>query len=173
MSRPIAQLIKFLIMLALFVLYLGLNSEGLRILAPFLGRKLYKLPLPFFYLLGGYEGWRNLDYAYLVCSFFFFASWTSCYALMEYLLLGEVSLPKQGRVNAAAYQRVVLTISTVILVGDAITFYLGAFSRAGGWGASSISFTAIVITVGYCMCLVALAFWAVRLDLTKHQDAQD
>lgn len=170
MPRIFAWPLKLALLFGLFVVYWVVNAEGLRNIAPFLGRKLSKVPLPGFSYLADYEGLHQLDTAHVVTVFLFVASLISCTQFVRCLLIGEVSRPNGVTLNYGTYKFVVLALSVVILFADGFLFYYGTFSRTTSLFSddTGVSLTALVLTAGYCVTLFCMAFWAVRLEI-EHQ----
>lgn len=146
--------VKFLIGVG----YVAVIAEGLRIVVPALGMKLYKLPL--LGTLKDYEGWHRLDLA-LFAGILLFALSSSiwCELLDRWLFSDSASEPSGP--STANYEKCLVIVGSVILIADACLFYRAM--TFVGWGGGPFSFTALLCTLAYVAVLVAVCMTSVNL----------
>ena len=156
------SIIYCFLLVAIFFMYITVNAEGLRIIAPFFGQPLSEFPLPFVHYIDSFEGWREINCAHLVAFLYYFISIYACHLI--------VSALKNGVEELSLYDRQVLAVSFIVVVIDGILFYFGAISRALGafGGGSSFSPTMILLTFAYLIMLLVVAHWGIGiLELKK------
>jgi hypothetical protein len=141
--------------------YVAVITEGLRMVVPALGMKLYTLP--FLGTLKRYEVWHELDLApFCAVLLFLFSSYIWC-ALLETWLYGEAALAATGRCPAR-YQQCMGVLGCVILFSDACLFYRAM--NMAGWGGQGFSFTSLFCTLAYLAILVSVC--VVSVNLKRH-----
>lgn len=146
--------VKFLIGIG----YVAVIGEGLRMVVPALGIKLYRLPL--LSSLKNYEMWHKLDLAIFAGMLLFtLSSWIWC-ALLEGWLYDRTGLESSGR-SATKYERCLLVLGSVILFADACLFYRAM--TFVGWGGEAFSYTSLLSTVAYIAVLVSVCAVSVNL----------
>lgn len=138
--------------------YVAVITEGLRMVVPALGIKLYRLPL--LSVLKDYEVWHKLDLAIFAGMLLFtLSSWIWC-VLLESWLYDRTGLETSGR-SATKYERCLLVLGSVILFSDACLFYRAM--TFVGWGGEVFSATSLLCTVAYLAVLVAVCAVSVNL----------
>ncbi len=138
--------------------YVAIIGEGLRMVVPALGMKLYKLP--FLGILHDYQGWHGLDLALFAgMLLFLLSSWIWC-ALLETWLYDKSALQMSDR-SAAKYERFLAVLGAVILFSDACLFYRAMTFVA--WGAQAFSASALICTLAYVAVLVTVCAISVNL----------
>jgi hypothetical protein len=148
------KLVKLLIGIG----YVAVIGEGLRMVVPALGIKLYKLPL--LGALRQYQGWHDLDLALFAGMLLFaLSSWIWC-ALLETWLYDNTALQVTDRA-AAKYEKFLGVLGSIILLSDACLFYRAM--TFVGWGAKSFSHSAALCTLAYLAVLVAVCVVSVNL----------
>jgi len=146
--------IKFLIGVG----YVVVITEGLRMVVPALGIKLYNLPL-----LGGlrdYEGWHDLDLAPFVAVLLFLFSSSIWCSLLETWLYDGSMLQAVGR-QATRYETCLLVLGSIILFADACLFYRAM--TFVGWGGAVFSPSSLLCTLAYLAILVSVCVVSVNL----------
>jgi hypothetical protein len=138
--------------------YVAIITEGLRMVVPALGIKLYRLPLLSF--LRNYEVWHKLDLALFAGILLFALSNWIWKVLLETWLYDKSGLDSAGR-NASKYERCLLVLGSIILFSDACLFYRAM--TFVGWGGQVISPTALLCTAAYLAVLVAVCAVSVNL----------
>jgi hypothetical protein len=146
--------VKFLIGVG----YVAVITEGLRMVVPALGIKLYRLPL--LSALKHYEVWHKLDLALFAGMLLFaLSSWIWC-VLLESWLYDREGLGVSGR-NATKYERCLCVLGSVILFSDACLFYRAM--TFVGWGGEVFSVTSLLCTLAYLAVLVTICAVSVNL----------
>jgi hypothetical protein len=138
--------------------YIAIITDGLRMVVPALGLKLYKLPL-----LGNlreYEGWHRLDLALPAGMLLFALSNSLWCALLERWLYHDPSIDANGAFKSN-HQKCLTVLGFVILFSDACLFYRAM--TFVGWGGQPLSLTALICTLTYMAVLVALCSTSVNL----------
>jgi hypothetical protein len=138
--------------------YVAVIAEGLRMVVPALGLKLYKLPL--LSALKAYEGWHALDLALFAGMLLFALSSWLWSTLLETWLYDDSSLRVSDR-SAAKYERFLLVLGGGILFSDACLFYRAM--TFVGWGSKAFSFSALLSTLAYVAVLVTVCAVSVNL----------
>jgi hypothetical protein len=159
-ARVKAWLWDFAAKVILGVIYFAVISEGLRILIPPLGQKLYKLPIPFLAALEDDEVGHRLDLAHAFSLFLLigvYALWSR--VLRLYLSAGE-GFDDSGW-NSKNHRQLIVGMAAVLLGADAALFYIAMTEL--GWAGSGFSFTAIVATTCYIAVLIYVTFVSVTL----------
>lgn len=146
--------VKFLIGIG----YVAVITEGLRMVVPALGIKLYRLPL--LGALKEYQGWHQLDLAIFAALLLFtLSSWIWC-VLLETWLYDREALAVAGR-NSRKYELCMFVLGVVILFSDACLFYRAM--TFVGWGGEALSYSALICTVAYLAVLVSVCAVSVSL----------
>lgn len=141
--------------------YVIIISEGLRMVVPALGIKLYNLP--FLGTLKRFEVWHELDLApFCAVLIFLFTNYLWC-SLLDTWLYGEPTLPAAGR-SSARYQRCTAVLGSVVLFSDACLFYKAM--TMSGWGGRGFSYTSLFCTLAYLAILVSVC--VVSVNLKRH-----
>jgi hypothetical protein len=138
--------------------YVIVITEGLRMVVPALGIKLYSLPL--LGALRDYEGWHELDLAPFVAVLLFFFSSTIWCALLETWLYDGSMLKADGR-QTERYETCLLVLGSIILFADACLFYRAM--TFVGWGGAVFSISALLCTLAYLAILVSVCLVSVNL----------
>jgi hypothetical protein len=146
--------VKFLIGIG----YVAIITEGLRMVVPALGIKLYRLPL--LGMLKDYQVWHQLDLAIFAAMLLFtLSSWIWC-VLLDTWLYDKEALAIAGR-NSRKYELCMFVLGTVILFSDACLFYRAM--TFVGWGGEAVSISALICTVAYLAVLVSVCAVSVNL----------
>jgi hypothetical protein len=132
--------------------YLAIISEGLRLLVPALGQKLYKLPM--LAVLREYEATYRLDLA----PFFAFFLLIAVFGLWPKII--DIWISERGRCNRE--ERLIVALGGAILVADAVLFYSAVTQMT--WGGSALSFSALVATAAYVGIVVFVSWVSVKLN---------
>jgi hypothetical protein len=138
--------------LILGLIYLAVISEGLRVLIPALGQKLYKLPglSP----LQDFEGTYRLDLAP------FFALFLLVAVFVLWGRIIEVVVSDRDPSLWTTEERFLFVLGCVILGADAILFFFAMTQM--GWG-SGFTLSALVATAAYVGVLVFVSWMSVHL----------
>lgn len=139
--------------LFLGVIYLAVISEGLRVLIPALGQKLYKLPG--LSSLQDYEATHRLDLAPFFAVFLLVAVFVLWHRIVELWLSGEEFS------RLAKEHQLVVGMGCMILGADAVLFYLAMTQMT--WGGGGLSFSALVATGAYVGVLIFVSWMSVIL----------
>ena len=164
-TLPLAQVVAFLKLWAFraFKGFIGLGyiviiDEGLAMVVPALGIKLYRMP--FLGSLREYEGWHHLDLAFPAAALLFLLSSSTWCTLLEVWMYDrstdQVIVRRSDR-----YEQCLRVVGGIILVADACLFYRAM--TFAGWGGDVVSATALLSTLGYVAVLVALCVNSVNL----------
>lgn len=153
------QLLWILLKVILGVIYVSVISDGLRILLPDLGKRLYKLPIPLLDQLEFDEIGHRLDLAHvfavvMLLAVFFLWGWL----LRTWLRPGEDEDDGWDHANS---QRLVFVLAVVILGADSYLFYRALAEY--DWGSEAVSVPCVVATVAYCAVQVFVSFVSVVL----------
>ncbi|MBS0263430.1 MAG: hypothetical protein JSS02_15920 [Planctomycetes bacterium] len=135
-------------------IYLAVISEGLRVLVPALGQKMYKLPLLGF--LRMYEATYRLDLAP------FFAMFLLIGVFVLWPRIIAVWMTGRSFWECSSEQRLVVVLGSGILFADAVLFYYAMTQMT--WGESTLSFSGLVATVAYVGVLVFVSWFSVVLN---------
>ena len=154
-----AILVKGLMLPMILVVYLGMISEGFRVLIATTALKLYKLPVPGLIYLGRWAPWNKLDLAHILALFLCFASFYLWVVVLR-AFLGDEAVFRRSGWNPEAYKQFVLTLALIVLGGDLILFYTATVTF--GWGGVAFSFTALIATVLYAAIIVFTSFVVVN-----------
>ena len=151
------------------IVYITLISEGLRLLIPVLGQKLYKFPLPFVSAMRNYHPWDRLDLAYFFSILLLIAVWYLWKVTLKVYLSYEGQAVPPGW-DPAKYRGFVLTIAVIILSADAFLFYF-AMTQQVYWK-TQFSFTALLATGAYiCVLLCSYrSFPSILNNLQRRYD---
>lgn len=137
-------------------LYVYLISDGLRMLIPTLGQKLYKLPG--LASLRSFEETHKLDLAVFFAAVLFVAVTMIWMYVIEAWLFPNRELGYDD-VDHGRYRSFVFTLGIVILGSDLFLFYIAMLSV--GWKGAYFSLSALLATLAYGACVVAVNFISV------------
>jgi len=140
-------------------IYLAVISEGLRMLVPALGQKIYKLPM--LGSLRDYEETYRLDLAPFFAVFLLvgvFVLWPRIIAVW----MRDGSLR-----DWSAEQRLVVVLGSGILLADAVLFYYAMTQMT--WGQGAFSFAGFIATLAYVGVLVFVSWMSVRLNPSRKE----
>jgi hypothetical protein len=154
-----AILAKGLMLPMILVIYLGMISEGFRVLIATTALKLYKMPVPGLIYLGRWAPWNKLDLAHILALFLCFAS-SYLWIVVLRAFLGDEQVFRRSGWNPEAYKKFVLTLAVIVLGGDLILFYIATVTF--GWGGVAFSLTAMIATVLYAAIIVFTSFVVVN-----------
>lgn len=140
-------------------IYLAVISEGLRVLVPALGQKLYKLP--FLSQLKDYELTYRLDLAP------FFAMFLLVAVFVLWPLIIGVWMRNRDIREWSQEQKLVVALGSAILFADAVLFYYAMTQMT--WGESSISFAGLVATTAYVGVLIFVSWATVKLNPNRKE----
>ena len=136
------------------VIYLAIISEGLRVLIPALGQKVYKLP--FLSRLQDYEATCRLDMA----PFFAFFLLVGVFVLWPKIIV--IWMSQDDPSGWSREEQLIVVIGTAILGADAVLFYYAMTQMT--WGSNAFSFPALVSTGAYVGVLVFVSWMSVKLN---------
>ena len=136
------------------LIYLAVISEGLRVLIPALGQKIYKLPL--LSRLQNYEATYRLD----IAPFFAFFLLIAVFVLWPKII--AVWLSQREADEWSKEHQLLVVLGSAILGTDAVLFYYAMTQMT--WGASVLSFSALVATAAYVGVLVFVSWMSVKLN---------
>lgn len=159
-------LLKLGLLILLFLAYWIVNSEGLRIVAPFFGKKLYKVPVPGFSLLEDYEWSHRLDAAHVMAVLFFVLTMVLTVLFVRCVVFGQPPSVRVAEGSEEFCQLFLLGLAVSILFIDTALFYFGAASLSGGIFGGGFSVTALFLALGYCVMLLGMAVLHVILSPT-------
>ncbi len=152
--RMKAFLFNCLVLPVLGLLYIKVNSMGLRISLPLLSERLHKFFL--FSFLGNFVGYRDLDWAYPAALFQMVIVWIFSQYMLEAYLFGTISAIAHLKGNEQFARRFVVAIGAILLLWDMAMFNVGISDTSlFGTGFSPI---AIICTLGYTAGLLGAAF---------------
>lgn len=134
------------------VIYLAVISEGLRLLIPALGQKLYKLP--------GFGSLREFEATYRLDMAPFFAVFLLVAVFVLWRRLLAVWLSERDIELWTREERLIGVIGCVILGADAVLFYYAMAQLS--WG-SSFSFSALIATAAYVGVIVFVSWMSIAL----------
>lgn len=138
--------------------YVAVITEGLRMVVPALGMKLYNMP--FLGALKNDEGWHNLDLAPFAAVLLFCLSSSIWCALLETWLYDDSTLGASGRCPDR-YQQCMVVVGGIILFADACLFYRAM--TMVGWSGRTFSLPSLMCTLAYLAVLVAVCMVSVNL----------
>lgn len=144
------------------ITYWAVISEGLRVLLPTLGQRLSKLPIPGFSYFGSFEATFRLDLAHGLSIFLFIAMWSLWGLILRYWLGSDLHFRNSGWEDPEAYKRIVLVLGVVILLADALLFYIAMTQMS--WSGSNFSFVALIASAGYVAILVFVKLVSLNLS---------
>lgn len=132
------------------------TASGLRDLFGVMATKISKFPIPGAHLADNFEGIHRIDLAVLCAVGLYFVT-TAIYAGIFIELLGDGPIAKKCR-NSAVVLYLLLFISAVFLILDAIVFWAGMSVKASGIWAAAPAYAVPIATIVYC-CGTALIGW--------------
>ena len=142
--------------------YLAVISQGLRLVLPELGMKLYKIPG--FSFMQHYKMTHRLDLAYV----FALVPLVSAWVLWHFNLLAYLA-PERFAAHATArgwsaerMKSVVMTMGAIIITADSALFYCSFVLVS--WGGSKFSAGALLATVAYITILGFVTFVSMYLS---------
>lgn len=138
--------------------YIVVITEGLRMVVPALGMKLYNLP--FLGSLRDFEIWHELDLAPFVAVLLFLFSSSIWCVLLEAWLYDDSTLRALGR-QSLRYQQCMVVLGGIILFSDACLFYRAMTTT--GWGTDRLSLPSLLSTAAYLAILVSVCVVSVNL----------
>jgi hypothetical protein len=142
------------------LIYIAVISEGLRLLVPALGQKLYKLPIPGAVLLEDDEVGHRLDLAHGFSIFLLLGVFYLWGELLRFWLRpGEEAGEGWDSEN---YQTLITALGVAILGADGCLFYFSVSQM--DWSGGSFSLTALLATVAYLAVLVLASFTSLKLS---------
>lgn len=148
-------LFNLMVLPILALVYWTINSVGLRLSAPALGVKLYRIPLPGFSTMRHYHGWREIDLANVFAIIQLGLVWVAAVMVMHVMLYGGSRLRSMNEEFVCNF---VLSVGIVLLLGDTVLFYIGVGETGGLLSTGGVSLTQIVITIVYTGILLFVAF---------------
>jgi len=136
------------------LIYLAVISEGLRVLIPALGQKVYKLPL--------LSGLQNFEATYRLDLAPFFAFFLLIAVFVLWPRIIALWMADRDWSSWTQEQRLLVCLGTAILGADAVLFYYAMAQMS--WGGSALSFSALVATAAYVGVLVFVSWVSVKLS---------
>lgn len=162
---PLVKVIAWyvIVMPVTAAIYMTVVAEGFRLKFPFLAIPLFKLKwMPRF--TERYDIFHRIDLAIPASIGLLLLVWMFWEHLLT-LWITPAEFRVRSRQRPEIYKRVIITLGVALLLFDAYLFYTAVTFM--GWG-GKFSFTALVATVGYAACLIALALITINL----RQDAK-
>lgn len=149
------------------MVYIAVISEGLRLLVPALGTRIWKA-IPWLRFLRDYEDTYRLDLAPILAIFVLIAVWYLWDKILQVFLHTDEAVATEG-FNPRPYRILVWTLGGIILCADAILFYT-AMTHVS-WRGTMFSFSALLATIAYLAVLVFISFVSLSLrnDLKKEK----
>lgn len=138
--------------------YIVIIAEGLAMVVPALGIKLYRMP--FLGSLREYEGWHNLDLALPAAALLFLLSSSIWCTLLEVWMYDRSTEQVIG-LRSDRYEQCMFVVGGIILFADACLFYRAM--TFVGWNGDLVSPSALLSTLGYVAVLVAMCVNSVNL----------
>lgn len=140
------------------VIYLAVIAEGLRLVVPALGMRVYRVPG--FGALQHYEATYKLDLAMGLSVFMLIAAWALWANILRIWL--ECGMPERMKNKKGNREKgLILVLGVIVILADAACFF--AAMIALGWATSSFSVTALCATCGYVGVLIFVAYTAIIL----------
>jgi hypothetical protein len=143
------------------MLYIYLISEGLRLVIPALGQKLWKLPG--LSILRNYEETHRLDLAPVFAIVLLIAVFYLWCRVLEGWIFPDHDLQTLGR-HPGRYRLFIITLGSVVLGADLVLFYVSMTSM--GWKGVVFSLPALLATAAYAACVIFVSFVSVALHKT-------
>jgi hypothetical protein len=147
------------------IVYLALISQGLRYVLPDIGMRLSKLPGLSF--LQDFTATYRLDLAHVFSAVPLVSAWILWHWNLQLYLRPDAFAHRFRRWNLDRIKRVVVTMGTIVIVGDACLF--GAAFMLASWGGANFSAAAVLATLVYITVLAFVTF--VSLCLAEAIDA--
>jgi hypothetical protein len=136
------------------IVYEALLSQGLRHILPDMGMRLYRIPgLAFLEL---YTATYRLDLAHLFAAVPLVCTFVAWKLLLEMYLRREVFAHRFRRWDLDRLKRVIVTMGTIIVTGDAALFCLAV--SIASWGQARLSAAAVLATAVY-MTVLGFVTW--------------
>ena len=140
------------------LIYFEVIAEGLRLVVPALGKDVHRIPgLGFLY---EYEATHALDLAHFMAFFLMVAVLVLWRRILE-LWLGANSPFHTADWQAQRHQVLVVTVGVLVLLCDAVLFYLALAEL--GWSGNHFSFTALIATGAYLGVIVFVSYISIVL----------
>lgn len=137
-----------------FVVVVAIAAEGARNMLDVTQMKLSRLPLPLMAELDKYQGFQDLDLAFLISGLLAF--------VVTYVWIRVITeLKGQGIVWSVGSKPTLIvylyaTIAAILIAADAFLFFKGISIRGGGWGQMHFS-VPILATLLYQACVAGFA----------------
>jgi hypothetical protein len=159
-----ALLFKILTLPFVFLVYYTIIAEGFRILIPSSGQKLHKLALPVISYLRQFHGLDKMDIACMLATILFIAVWYLIGINIRIFFAPKEFFLRTGW-NPQHFTLFAHAIGGVMLMIDALCFYLGIVDQLGGaFGGSGFSIMGVLAAIAYTGVLVVLSFIGVNLE---------
>lgn len=160
--KPLRQLLTFwganiLLMPVVALIYLTIGAEGLRVSLSIFQLRLYKLPVPGAGLLRQYDGFDRLDLSHLMALILFVVV-TFLWIRLFHELQSLGAIAQQRTRNPVLFYALV-TICSIILLGDAGLFYVGLASQTSSSWSDTPVYVAPAATVLYFAGLALIGAW--------------
>ena len=148
-----------------FVVVVAIAAEGARNLLDVAQMKLSRLPVPLLAELEKYQGFQDLDLAFLISGLLAVVV-TYVWIRVITELKGQGTVWKAGS-KPAPIVYLYASIAAILITADALLFFKGISIRGGGWGQMHVS-VPILATILYQACVAG--FGAYHSDYV-HSDA--
>jgi hypothetical protein len=148
---------QFVVKGTLGVVVISIISDGMRLLIPDVGKKLYKLP--FLEFMKDYEGWHKLDCAHLYALVLMLAVFLSWGFVIRSWLQIDSGQPHRWNQKVFGLIASVLAFGAILL--DGFLFYRAEVAE--DWGSDTISLPCLAATALYVILQVFVAFVSVVL----------
>lgn len=131
-ERFVFFMANLLIMPIVALIYSSVIADGLRSVMPIFERRLYQLPLPGIGILKTYDGFDRMDLSIIVSLLLFLVlTWLWCKVFTEIMGFGTIFNQRQS--NPVLFFSIAFIVGVIIL-GDALLFYIGLKTQSsGGW----------------------------------------
>jgi hypothetical protein len=141
------------------VIYIAVISEGLRLLVPSLGQKLYKLPIPGAVLLEEDEVGHRIDLAHCLALFLLLGVFYLWVELLRFWLRPGEEVEEGW--DADKYRQLITVLGVVILGADGCLFYFSVAQM--DWSGGEFSLIALLATAAYLAVLILTSFLSLKL----------
>jgi len=145
-------LIWLLMTFILFLVYVMICSEGLRVLSPMFGMRVHKFPLPFVHHMARSHGWDRLDAGHLTSLLLFGVT-----SFATHLLCAIFKVTEQTHEPLSTHKKIMLSVASSVVIGDILIFYFGATSRSLFGGSGGFSLSMAILSFFYGLTLICVA----------------
>jgi hypothetical protein len=149
----------------LFLIYVTITVEGVRLNFQVLSTPLHKLPFPLFSMFKHFDGWRRADLAQVFAVVILICVYVSWHLNLRLSLRRDFHFSERWQSdNVNIFIRIV---GGMLILSDCFFFFEGIL-HAGAWvGEAGGIFTAIVATIAYLAVLLLISFVTIWLEPTE------